>query len=162
MDTTAEESGEKVLERLVLFSDQRGFAVNAPIVEEPPQTRGLPGTPPDGGTDQPVTRSRDNVTEEEAGAFAAEDIATMYIEAAQALDSSGAQPRAAPPPEATQPPASRAAAVPTWRLIGPLRIPNGQTYGANRVDVAGRVSAVAVDPMNGNHILCGAAGGGIW
>jgi hypothetical protein len=41
-------------------------------------------------------------------------------------------------------------------------IPNGQTYGTNRIDVIGRVSSIAVDPGNPKHLLVGAAGGGIW
>jgi YD repeat-containing protein len=41
-------------------------------------------------------------------------------------------------------------------------MPNGQTYGDTRVVVSGRVGAVAIDPANSNHILCGSAGGGVW
>ena len=51
---------------------------------------------------------------------------------------------------------------PVWRPLGPSEIPNGQTYGASRVTVAGRVATIAVDPSNRNHVLVGAAGGGIW
>lgn len=51
---------------------------------------------------------------------------------------------------------------PAWRPLGPSEIPNGQTYGASRVTVAGRVSAIAIDPGNRNHLLAGAAGGGVW
>ena len=54
------------------------------------------------------------------------------------------------------------AAAPAWQAIGPSLIPNGQTYGTNRVDVIGRVSAIAVDPNEPKHLLLGAAGGGIW
>ena len=61
---------------------------------------------------------------------------------------------------------ARAAAPTTptavWQALGPNHIPNGQTYGTNRVDVIGRVSSIAVDPRNTKHILLGAAGGGIW
>jgi hypothetical protein len=42
---------------------------------------------------------------------------------------------------------------------------NGQTYGSgagSRVDVVGRVSAIAVDPSDGSHLLVGSGGGGIW
>ena len=53
-------------------------------------------------------------------------------------------------------------AAPAWKPIGPSRIPNGQTYGTNRVDVIGRVACIAVDPKSAKHVLCGAAGGGIW
>ena len=58
-----------------------------------------------------------------------------------------------------------APAPPRWRSLGPSYMPNGQTYGSggnNRVDVAGRVSAIAVDPSDGRHLLIGAASGGIW
>jgi photosystem II stability/assembly factor-like uncharacterized protein len=58
--------------------------------------------------------------------------------------------------------AAPAAAAPAWQSIGPDHIPDGQTYGSNRVDVIGRVSSIAVDPSNLKHILLGAAGGGIW
>ena len=49
-----------------------------------------------------------------------------------------------------------------WKPLGPSLIPNGQTYGTNRVDVIGRVACVAIDPKRPAHVLCGAAGGGIW
>ena len=58
--------------------------------------------------------------------------------------------------------AARRAAVLVWQSIRPTRIPNGQTYGTNRIDVIGRVSAIAIDPKDAKHILLGAAGGGIW
>ena len=52
---------------------------------------------------------------------------------------------------------------PQWRSLGPTTIPNGQTYGASRVNVSGRVATVAVDPHNNPaHVLCGAAAGGVW
>jgi photosystem II stability/assembly factor-like uncharacterized protein len=54
------------------------------------------------------------------------------------------------------------ASGPSWQFIGPSLIPNGQTFGSNRVDVIGRVSCIAVDPHDPTHILVGAAGGGIW
>jgi hypothetical protein len=55
-----------------------------------------------------------------------------------------------------------AAAAPMWQSIGPDHIPDGQTYGTNRVDVIGRVSSIAIDPGDTKHILLGSAGGGIW
>lgn len=59
-----------------------------------------------------------------------------------------------------------AVAIPQgWRPLGPFSIPHGQTYGSgvgSRPSVTGRISAVAVDPGNANHILSGAAGGGVW
>lgn len=58
--------------------------------------------------------------------------------------------------------AAQPAAVARWVSLGPSRIPDGQTYGASRIDVIGRVSALAVDPSDSKHLLCGSAGGGIW
>ena len=62
--------------------------------------------------------------------------------------------------------AAAAVTVPqAWQPLGPYFMPHGQTYGAgpgSRPPVAGRVSAVAVDPSNADHILCGSAGGGVW
>ena len=52
-----------------------------------------------------------------------------------------------------------------WRPLGPTVMHNGQTYGngpGSRVDVAGRVSAIAVDPSNGSHLIVGSGGGGLW
>jgi len=54
---------------------------------------------------------------------------------------------------------------PAWQSLGPYEIPNGQTYGSgpgSRVNVSGRVAAIAVDPSNAAHVLVGSAGGGIW
>ena len=56
-----------------------------------------------------------------------------------------------------------AAGLPQWRFLGPDLIPNGQTPVSSRqAAVSGRVSAIAIDPANRNHLLCGSAGGGIW
>jgi photosystem II stability/assembly factor-like uncharacterized protein len=52
-----------------------------------------------------------------------------------------------------------------WQSLGPAGIPKGQTYGSgpgSTVTVAGRVSAIAVDPTNAHHVLVGSAAGGIW
>ena len=81
-----------------------------------------------------------------------------------------------PPPASTAPestvreasagPHAAPATGPFWRDLGPVEITNGQTYGSgrpgSRVNVSGRVSAIAVDPANAPHVLCGSAGGGIW
>jgi hypothetical protein len=58
--------------------------------------------------------------------------------------------------------AAAGAPAAAWQAIGPSVVPNGQTYGTNRVDVIGRVSSIAIDPNNSKHVLVGAAGGGIW
>jgi hypothetical protein len=72
-----------------------------------------------------------------------EGIALMYMEAAERLR----------PPTADEP---------QWQSLGPSTIPNGQTYGASRVNVSGRISSVVVDPRNSAHVLVGAANGGVW
>ncbi|GAA1444822.1 WD40/YVTN/BNR-like repeat-containing protein [Leifsonia poae] len=51
---------------------------------------------------------------------------------------------------------------PQWRPLGPATITNGQTYGASRINVSGRASALAVDPARPDHVLVGAANGGVW
>lgn len=53
-----------------------------------------------------------------------------------------------------------------WRPLGPFCIPHGQTYGSgpgSRPSISGRVSAIAIDPNEANHILIGSGGGGgVW
>ena len=77
------------------------------------------------------------------GAAAAESYADAWSEAAHLMG----------PPTSTGP---------QWRSLGPTTITNGQTYGASRVNVSGRVSALAIDPSNATHVLAGAAHGGVW
>src|SRR5687767_9405850 len=60
----------------------------------------------------------------DAGAAESENIAEMYAETAEHLG----------PPIPTGP---------QWRSLGPTTVPNGQTYGASRVNISGRVAAVA-------------------
>ena len=91
------------------------------------------------------SRSRSQRKADGPGAVAAtaEEVATAHMDAADQLG----------PPTATGP---------QWRSLGPWTIPNGQTYGASRVNVSGRIAAIAVDPSNPAHVLVGAANGGIW
>jgi hypothetical protein len=63
----------------------------------------------------------------------------------------------------TPPPGPPSGSGPQWSSLGPYTIPNGQTYNSSvRVNVSGRISAIAVDPRNPAHVLCGAANGGVW
>jgi hypothetical protein len=62
----------------------------------------------------------------------------------------------APPPTPPTP------GISNWVQLGPLTIPNGQTYSAARVQVTGRVTAIVVDPTNPQIIYLGAAQGGVW
>jgi hypothetical protein len=84
--------------------------------------------------------------------------AATYASTAVALESAPAAPLATAPGVAP----AAAAITPSWRSVGPTVMHNGQTYGSGRVDVAGRVGAIAVDPTNRNHVLVGSAGGGVW
>jgi hypothetical protein len=86
--------------------------------------------------------------------------AATYASAAVALQAPPAAQGAAAPGEAG--PAAAPVATPAWRFLGPTVMHNGQTYGSGRVDVSGRVAAIAVDPSNRNHVLVGSAGGGVW
>ena len=49
-----------------------------------------------------------------------------------------------------------------WLPVGPLAIPDGQTYGTARVLVSGRVTAITPHPVNGNEIYIGTSRGGVW
>ena len=75
---------------------------------------------------------------------AAEDAASEYATVASSL--------AGPP----------VAGVPNWRSVGPWTVTNGQTYGSSRVNVSGRVSAIAIDPSSPAHVLAAGANGGVW
>jgi hypothetical protein len=54
------------------------------------------------------------------------------------------------------------AALPNWTPLGPLAVPNGQTYGGARVLISGRVTAIAPHPTNGDRIYIGTSRGGVW
>ncbi len=49
-----------------------------------------------------------------------------------------------------------------WTPMGPLAIPNGQTYGGARVLISGRVTAIAPHPTDANTIFIGTSRGGVW
>ncbi|HEY4962120.1 MAG TPA: hypothetical protein VII29_14775, partial [Terriglobales bacterium] len=54
--------------------------------------------------------------------------------------------------------------VPSWNPLGPAPIPNGQTdpLFVNELPVSGRVSAIAVDPVDANTVYVGTAQGGLY
>ena len=106
-------------------------------------TRGASSAP---GTARRSARAgaSDAAAAEQVAATAAESIAREHIAAVQQ----------AGPPTGTGP---------QWRSLGPATIPSGQTSNPSvRVNVSGRVAAIAVDPHNPAHVLCGAANGGVW
>lgn len=53
-------------------------------------------------------------------------------------------------------------AMANWTPMGPLAVPNGQTYGGARVLISGRVTAIAPHPTNANTIFIGTSRGGVW
>jgi hypothetical protein len=54
------------------------------------------------------------------------------------------------------------AARANWTPMGPLAVPDGQTYGGARVLISGRVTAIAPHPTDGNVIFIGTSRGGVW
>jgi hypothetical protein len=54
------------------------------------------------------------------------------------------------------------AALANWTAMGPLAVPNGQTYGGARVLISGRVTAIAPHPTDGDTIFIGTSRGGVW
>src|SRR3954451_7417262 len=135
--------GGKVLQRLFLFNGQRDPVLNESVVirsRAPKLAR-----PRLLLTAAALEISKQRTAPRRALARAT-DLAGENVQAAANL--------------AAAPPAPVAAAA--WRPFGPERIPNGQTYGSNRVDVIGRVSAIAVDPSDRRHLLLGSACGGVW
>jgi hypothetical protein len=49
-----------------------------------------------------------------------------------------------------------------WTPMGPIAVPNGQTYGGVRVLISGRVTAIAPHPSDGNTVFIGTSRGGVW
>jgi hypothetical protein len=92
----------------------------------------------------------------------AKQYAAAIIKAATALARKAPRGRGATRLATARGAAALSSASTNWQALGPSNIPNGQTYGTNRVDVIGRVSCIAVDPNNSAHLLLGSAGGGIW
>lgn len=54
-----------------------------------------------------------------------------------------------------------AAELPRWENIGPAPM-RSSAMGRQKIDVAGRTRAIAVDPSNSNVVYIGAAMGGVW
>ncbi|MFN7948263.1 MAG: hypothetical protein U0Z53_23130 [Blastocatellia bacterium] len=128
--------GGKALQRLALFNSARGL-VKA-------------------DTNQPADALLRKTTKGNKAKKARElmQFAQAYIDAAMELRADLQQaPGQLGPPAGTGP---------QWRFLGPTMILNGQTYGDSRVTVSGRVAAIAIDPSNSSHLLCGSAGGGVW
>jgi photosystem II stability/assembly factor-like uncharacterized protein len=50
----------------------------------------------------------------------------------------------------------------SWRLLGPINVPEGEGYDGSRVSVSGRVSSIAVDQVDPDTVYVGSALGGVW
>ena len=156
--------GGKVLQRLFAYLGQRDPELNEEIVETVPteksarqkfelSKRALRA--------EPVTAKR--VEKRSRKTPRAKSFAKAIVEAAER--SPGKKRKGAPKKAksmAAPPPAPPGMSTSVWQAIGPNIVPNGQTYGTNKIPVIGRVSCVAIDPGNPKHLLVGAAGGGIW
>jgi hypothetical protein len=164
--------GGKALQRLFNYLGERDPALNNDVVAAiavPKSVRPKFGLTRRALRAKPVSAAALARASRRRGAPGAKSFAAAIIKAAEGLGggrrrrtgakSSRRAGRAARPRAMAPVPAGGAA---VWQAIGPSVIPNGQTYGANRVDVIGRVSSIAVDPKNPKHVLLGAAGGGIW
>lgn len=160
--------GGKALARLLEFSVQRGLPVPAA-----PQAVLQEAVPAPAAGKRAAKRGAAGARGARFSAAADAGAATLYADTAVALkayervEQSGAAPQGAMAAAADTAPQGELAPPappppPAWRPLGPSMMPNGQTYGSGRTVVAGRVACVAVDPANGNHVLCGSAGGGVW
>jgi hypothetical protein len=146
--------GGKPLLRLMALLQRDGFAepaATAVALAVPDDARAAfeehlarLGAAPDAQAKAPArARGRGRAAAKKDGAWSTEEIAEAYRETGERLG----------PPTPTGP---------QWRSLGPWTIPNGQTYGASRVNVSGRVAAIAVHPASPARVLCGAANGGVW
>jgi photosystem II stability/assembly factor-like uncharacterized protein len=146
-------AGGKALARLLFFQEQRGFSREALYDGQPDfAVAKVESSDLIGSSRQPNLLGTADIAPTGLGV-------SPYLQAYEALSFSGstAGPALAAPSGAPVPP--------RWHALGPCSIPHGQTYGdgpGSRPPVSGRISAVAVDPINPAHLLIGAAGGGIW
>ncbi|MFL6569638.1 MAG: WD40/YVTN/BNR-like repeat-containing protein [Chthoniobacterales bacterium] len=142
--------GGKALQRLLAYLAERDPALNNEILADIPAAA---AAQPRFQKRKAKRASKPRKTKKSTTP-AAKPFATAIAKAATALTEQAATAAIAAPGTISLPA--------SWQSIGPSVIPNGQTYGTNRVDVIGRVGAIAVDPSNPQHLLLGAAGGGIW
>ena len=142
--------GGKALERLMLFNESHGF-----VIEAGGETRsGKPRRRGAGAAAIPTASP--NASLAQSFVEAGEVLASATTSTLKDLERGSAAPGETAPGEVA------ALGAPAWEFIGPIVMPGGQTYGDTRVDVSGRVSCIAIDPGNSNHLLCGSAAGGLW
>jgi hypothetical protein len=158
--------GGKALQRLFQFLGQRDPKLNDDVVAA--LTVPIAARPKVGLTKQAMRAKvgsavkRGRPKARRGASPEAKKYATAVCKAANAITKNAPRGRsAARALRASVAPAVRSLTS-TWNFLGPTNIPNGQTYGSNRVDVIGRVACITVDPNNAAHLLLGSAGGGIW
>ena len=152
-------AGGKVLRRLFAYLAERDPALNNDIVANlvVPKATVPKFVFPKQTSQLKAARMLSARPTKRRGAAAAKSFGAAVAKAATSLTRA---PRARKRARAMA--AGPGAAAASWQSIGPDHVPNGQTYGTNRIDVIGRVSSIAVDPRDANHLLVGSAGGGIW
>ena len=138
-----EETAAHVVEAAIDEESRGEFDARMAQFSAAPNAKAEGGTPETGRAGRTRGRKRARPAAEGYEEAAPTEVSTQYLAAGDRLT----------PPSGTGP---------QWRSLGPATIPNGQTYGASRVNVSGRVSAIAVDPRNAAQVLCGAANGGVW
>ena len=170
----AKPPGGKVLDRLLYFLEQRGYVEVAEAVIDTAVTEDrvdavrsrvarFSSAPEDGGSGMAARRERYREARRRRRGTSRAATKAEGTEEAAAADAGAALQIAEASIEAAEhslgPPTPTG---PQWRPLGPWTIPNGQTYGSSRVNVSGRLSAIAIDPRNPQHVLIGAANGGVW
>lgn len=145
--------GGKVLHRLMAFSQERDLPlVSEDSTKTPPPAK--KGKVKSRTASKKSKSASDNEASNYAEAMMDAAIALQVVSEPIAMTATRSDPGA---------PMSPPTGIgPQWRFIGPAVMTNGQTYGDTRVPVSGRVSCIAINPINSNHILCGSAGGGVW
>ena len=144
--------GGKALARLILFAQERNLPEDL-VGNQNPEV------------DKEKSKGKNKKTALE---IPSEDGSSMASYAQELADASMALSAVSPSPMMMSPEgivhemSPPTAFGPQWRFLGPTSMTNGQTYGESRVVVSGRVATIAIDPNNGNHILVGAASGGVW
>ena len=138
--------GGKALQRLLTFLAQR----DPELIAEAPPTDIPPAAQPKVGPARMALRSKGASRARRAPARrqnpASKALAAALTKAASKF--AKAKPRAARATSQRRAGRARTAAPPpqvnasSWTDIGPMLIPNGQTYGTGRVDVIGRVSSI--------------------
>ena len=166
--------GGKALARMLDFQVRRGRTTKVDDATEPEAaltpSDELCRTPSPGGEDLPVVAGLAMAAPGAAAGPRPSTYLTAYRQLGATRPAALAGPLAAPATAfATTPGETAATPAPDvprgWRPLGPFAVPHGQSYGSgsgSRPPVAGRISAVAPDPSNGEHLLIAAGGGGVW